>query len=354
MKNNTTAGLLALFLGWLGVHRFYLNQTGLGILYLILGAASCFVIPLLISLVDAFVLLIMGTAEFNQKYNMEYVGREVNVHVHSYTKEQTVIPPKAVKKMPEAQIESMAPKAKNKPKVTAKVNRKTTPAKKQNINNPHKTTGIAKFKQYDFKGAKDSFKKALAIHYDDIATHFNLACCYSMEEDIDKSLFHLSKAVELGFKDFKRIHKHDALAFLRSHDEFLEFAKNDYQWKTETEKETPKTDDQPKALSAPPVDILDELEQIDELDLNAPTKEKVILTEEVTPKEQEMSYEGTDDIFDDLFGAQEDETGPIPIQPQGSILSDEILEKLQQLGNLRDKGILTEEEFNEQKKRLLG
>lgn len=34
-KNKTTAGLLALFLGGLGVHKFYLGQTLAGVLYLL-------------------------------------------------------------------------------------------------------------------------------------------------------------------------------------------------------------------------------------------------------------------------------------------------------------------------------
>lgn len=33
MKNKTTAGLLALFLGGLGVHQFYLGNGGKGVLH---------------------------------------------------------------------------------------------------------------------------------------------------------------------------------------------------------------------------------------------------------------------------------------------------------------------------------
>lgn len=37
MKSKTTATLLAFFLGGLGAHKFYLGQTGQGILFLLTG-----------------------------------------------------------------------------------------------------------------------------------------------------------------------------------------------------------------------------------------------------------------------------------------------------------------------------
>jgi TM2 domain-containing membrane protein YozV/ribosomal protein S27E len=52
-KNSTTAILLALFLGGVGAHRFYMGQVGLGILY------AMFVwtfIPSIVALVELFVL----------------------------------------------------------------------------------------------------------------------------------------------------------------------------------------------------------------------------------------------------------------------------------------------------------
>jgi len=37
MKNKTTALLLCIFLGGLGIHRFYVNKIGTGIIWLLTG-----------------------------------------------------------------------------------------------------------------------------------------------------------------------------------------------------------------------------------------------------------------------------------------------------------------------------
>lgn len=67
MKSKTTATLLAFFLGGFGVHRFYLGQTGLGLLYLLF----CWTfVPAVIAFIDFLVLLFMSDETFNQKYNL--------------------------------------------------------------------------------------------------------------------------------------------------------------------------------------------------------------------------------------------------------------------------------------------
>lgn len=65
-KNKTTAGLLALFLGGLGIHKFYLGQTLAGVLYL-LFSWSC--IPAFIAFIEAIIILTMSDDDFNAKYN---------------------------------------------------------------------------------------------------------------------------------------------------------------------------------------------------------------------------------------------------------------------------------------------
>jgi len=66
VKDKTTAGLLALFLGGIGIHKFYLGRGGQGILYLIF----CWTfIPAVIAFIEAIILLTMSDADFNLKYN---------------------------------------------------------------------------------------------------------------------------------------------------------------------------------------------------------------------------------------------------------------------------------------------
>jgi len=75
MKNRSTAGILALFLGGLGVHKFYLGEGGKGILYLVFFWTY---IPALIALVEAVILFTMTDGDFNAKYN-----RGIGVYVSS-------------------------------------------------------------------------------------------------------------------------------------------------------------------------------------------------------------------------------------------------------------------------------
>lgn len=66
-SNKITAGILALLVGGLGAHHFYLKHIGRGILYLLF----CWTfIPALISLIEGIVYLTMSDDEFSRKYGM--------------------------------------------------------------------------------------------------------------------------------------------------------------------------------------------------------------------------------------------------------------------------------------------
>jgi hypothetical protein len=64
-NDRVTAGVLAILLGWAGVHKFYLGDTGLGVLYL------CFFwtgIPAIVGLIEGILYLTKTDAEFQEKY----------------------------------------------------------------------------------------------------------------------------------------------------------------------------------------------------------------------------------------------------------------------------------------------
>ena len=66
MKDKTTAALLAFFLGGVGVHKFYLGQTGAGIVYLIF----CWtLIPAFIAFIEFIILLAMDSVTFDRRFN---------------------------------------------------------------------------------------------------------------------------------------------------------------------------------------------------------------------------------------------------------------------------------------------
>lgn len=250
MKDKTTAALLAFFLGWLGVHRFYLGQPLLGILYFFLAPLAFFV-----GIIDSIVFLSMDQEVFDVKYNRyRPIQDRRQTNRPSYHRQHQ----------------------------TNRDYRKTNQPKQRNnarnINNPYREKAIKNYQDYDFKEAIRNLKKSLEINSNDKNVHFILACCYSLTEKTSESLFHLSKAIEQGFNDFDKINSHDALAFLRIQPEYEDFKAKGYQMN--------------KKIAAP---------------------------------------------------QQEEER----------LLDDVVLTKIQRLGELREKGFITNEEFESQKRKLL-
>lgn len=69
MKDRTTAIVLALLLGGVGVHKFYLDRPGAGVLYLLF----CWTfIPSFLGLVDGLTLAFMSNEAFDARYNFRY------------------------------------------------------------------------------------------------------------------------------------------------------------------------------------------------------------------------------------------------------------------------------------------
>lgn len=238
-KDKTTAALLAIFLGQLGVHRFYLGQFW-GILYFIPGLGS------ILGLIDGISLFMMDQQDFDYKYNREYldIGYKTSERDFEWRREE------------ERRRRNMRRKEYQSTRNTSKRESEFSILKK---------AGIIKFRKDDFCGAIDDFNRALEYEEDN-AIHFNLACAYSITEEADKGFEHLAKAVELGFNDYNRISNHQALAFLRLQPNFNTFVNNDY-------KLSP-IDGIFEEKPIKELDLLDQLEKLAEL------KEKGILSEE--------------------------------------------------------------------------
>ncbi len=174
------------------------------------------------------------------------------------------------------------------------------PLPQAQTNRPHQATlselkrsGIEKFRNYDYEGAVEDFLQVIKIQPSDAATHFNLACCNSILEQKKEAFQHLQAAVDYGFKQFEKIDNHDALAFVRAQPEFDTFVKNGYRITSEAQGTA-----QPAAT-------------------------------------------------------QTDQPAPEIPKTEPLVLQDDLLDQIIKLGELRDKGILTEEEFAAQKQKIL-
>ena len=267
MKKKVVASILALFLGIWGMHRFYLGQKVLGIFYI--AAFGVLMIPTALSdgipfigfvailgLIDAILLLVMPREEFDQKYNSKYLYNN----------------------QPRYQKES-------RPHVRRSRRRSRQPEYGQRpraMSNSFKVSGLEKYEDYDILGAMDDLRKALNTNFKDHVVHFYLACCYSINEEPEKALFHLDKAVDFGFVDFDKIHDYDALAYLRTHNRFEEFVSNSYQIPRYL---PPEEDAQLNTMEdEKAIDILDQIAQLGAL------YEKGVLTPEEFQKEKQKLF----------------------------------------------------------------
>ena len=66
-KDRLTAGLLAIFLGGLGIHYFYLEKSTAGLLSILLSLCTCGIWQI-IMLIQGIIILTMTDEDFNEKY----------------------------------------------------------------------------------------------------------------------------------------------------------------------------------------------------------------------------------------------------------------------------------------------
>ena len=226
MKNKYIAALLSLFFGIFGLHKFYLGDIKGGIFRILLFLAlSMFVedwvfVLWLYSLMESVLFLTMSTEKFNQKYN------EPNLHESRPWGRQPVAGTPFIK------------------------------------DNPYIKTGNEKYKDYDYTGAIEEYTKGLALSPNDKVLHFNMACAYSLTEDADKSMYHLSKAIENGYNDFDTLRTKDDLAFLRVQPEFQELVNNNFRYTRPQERTEPATRPKQEVQEMP--DLLEQIKLLNQ------------------------------------------------------------------------------------------
>jgi TM2 domain-containing membrane protein YozV len=68
-RNKWAAAVLAFLLGGIGVHRFYLGNYGWGLLYLLFSWTLVPLVPLVLSFLEGFGLLLTSRDRFDREYN---------------------------------------------------------------------------------------------------------------------------------------------------------------------------------------------------------------------------------------------------------------------------------------------
>ncbi len=311
MKDKTIAAILAFFGGIIGLQRFYLGQKGMGMahLFFFVLAVSSGPTPftvMLISLaaifgmIDAISFLSMDGREFDMKYNQP-VAQASTVGESTRQGQKFGNMNDRERRFQQRQRERAEKERDRVRKAKERFNQRTEdpapnrqhPTARRDPGRADRERGVHYFKDYEYQRSIESFQQALGKNSRDVASHFNIACAYSVEEEADRAFYHLDRAVALGFDDFERIKTHDSLAYLRIQSAYPQFARNNF-----------------RLASAAP-----------------------------------DSIENFDDPIVQKNGEPEAKEPPV---------RDELLDQLQRLATLREKGLLTEVEFATQKRRLLG
>jgi tetratricopeptide (TPR) repeat protein len=266
-KNRMTAAFLAFFTGWIGGHKLYLGDIGGFIFFLMLFIVTVnvsFPITAIIAFFQGLKMLKSTDQEFDRKYNGGYVQRS-----------DSRLEKRRAEQMRRYESEDLS-----------RPYQKATPAQEPQRQraNPFKSSGLAKYKDFDLDGAIEDFQKGLDIDPNDVALNFNVACAYSLTEKKDEAYKHLAKAVSLGFNDFERILTHDDLAFVRIQPEFDTFKQSGYRVYTGAKKAPSMTAESTATTSAETETIAKSVENdetlLAQLSRLAELRDKGILSEQ--------------------------------------------------------------------------
>lgn len=272
MRNRKIAIALAFFLGTFGVHRFYLGQVTRGVFYAIFFSTF---IPTALGIIDALVFMGMSDEDFDRKYNRDKEPKTGEHYQKKYEKKSYT---------------GENPGDRTHRKTTIIPGRShSTIQKDRGKLDALKKEGMQLYRDFNYIQAIEKFEQALAIRDNDVSTHFNLGCAYSLTENAQKSFEHIHAAVKYGFRDLDKIATHEALSYIRVHPLFDAFRQSNYELlpafpNTEEDPETPTT----VSAELPPPDenpdILEELRQLERLKLLG------VLTDEEYEEQKKTLY----------------------------------------------------------------
>jgi TM2 domain-containing membrane protein YozV len=208
MRNKYVAAILALFVGFIGVHRFYLGQKGLGIAYLLFFWTA---IPAVLSFIDGILFLVMDEDAFNEKYNKEYLRRMGEMgHLYRSKPADRVYSNRHLKQQP-------APQA-----AMSK-----SPGSQAPVHPDWKLARLH-MNAYEYQEAARLYESLVAKSPKNPELQFEMAQVSSLLEDKWKAFGHLERAVEYGLSNLERIRTNEHLAWLRTQEEFEQFVTQGY------------------------------------------------------------------------------------------------------------------------------
>lgn len=167
--------------------------------------------------------------------------------------------------------------------------RRREPTRKRNVikDNPFKKSGLKHLEEYELDLAEDELLKAIELSPDDQEIHYGLAKLFSLTEKKDKAYLHLSQAVQKGMVGKDQIMNDDELAYLRIQDDFDAFKANGFMHPPRKSGQSA-NDDEPRRQQNAPIreDLLQDDLLLSQLNKLAELRKKGLLSEQEFQEEK--------------------------------------------------------------------
>lgn len=246
-------------------------------------------IPALIGLIDFIRLAMMTQDEFDMLYNNEYIP-------FTTPRNGQILPQN--KNRTRRGDTVVFPNNRTQTRPANNPARQKSPPTSRPVplsNNKVYKDGIKLFDDYRYREALEQFKIVFQTNSNNPELLFWMACCNALLEQKEELFHNLESAIKNGFKDFERIRTTDALAYFRIQKEY------------------------------------DAIEASGFVDWPAPEQQEDTVDTDIA-----RHAESTDN--------EEVESQPLS--------TDELLTELKRLGEMRQNGMITEEEFFQRKQKL--